>query len=208
MTAVLYGQNAYKFTVPAHSLWPNALRSPLMFGPFGDNKDTLPLLRNLRRIHIDVLTGDTLWDVKRLRSRLECFVDILKEHADDEGEKSLLEELKVNFILPEGSVGAEISMFALESFASLHGIKTVEFTGLPSWYTECMQLTIQGKGGNIEKADWPQLKVKRLPNIRSYRTKVYWVSSRKWYQPTLDWREFAQRNDILLPDDIDKFGPR
>jgi hypothetical protein len=224
LPAVLYGSNTYNFTVHGKALWPKSLRSPFVFGPLG-HRDRLPLLRNLRSIHIHVIPDiDSHWAVKRQRSRLEYLVEILKEHADDSDQKSLLKDLKVNFqlvspdtlrtIMHHGSrrvaspgvpKDAGKFMFGLESLASLRGIQDVEITGLPEWYTKCLQLAMQGKGGDVEETDWPLLEVRRRTNTRSTQWKKVLASTRKWHQPTLNWKEFADRNGIVTPPDIEKF---
>ncbi|CAE7174905.1 hypothetical protein CFE70_005239 [Pyrenophora teres f. teres 0-1] len=207
--SVLYGQNTYKFTVHGKSLVPISLRSPMIFGAIGQTQDTLSQLRNLRHIHIDVVAENYHWAVKRQRARLEYFVEILKMHADNADKKSLLEHLKVNFTMTPGDFvfprDIEESMFGLESLVSLRGIRHVEFTGLPDWFTNCMQLAIKGQSGDVEMADWPLMEVKRSTNSVSNRMKVRWISSRKWYQPTLNWKKFAEQNGVDVPEDIDKF---
>ncbi|CAO2652856.1 Nn.00g022670.m01.CDS01 [Neocucurbitaria sp. VM-36] len=221
--AVLYGSNTYKFTVNGVAHYPISLQSPLVFGPFGDDT-RLPLLRNLRSIHIDILLNDNShWAVKRQRSRLEYLVSVLKEYADDENRKSLLQELKVTLRLgernarlgvrnpaayhlgPQPPAKKEKFLFSLESLASLSGIKHVEMTGLPDWYAQCLQLCMQGKGGEIQEMAWPLLQVKRRRDSWSRQTKHVWITTRKWYQPTLNWKEFAERNGIATPDDIERF---
>ena len=224
VSAVLYGLNTYNFTVHGQTMWPKSLRSPLVFGPLG-HPDRLPLLRNLRRIHIEVVPDiNSHWAVKRQRSRLEYLVEILKEYADDSDQKSLLEDLKVDFQLTSqkpaqsacgktvrGTINScvpkdtEKFMFGLESLAYLRGIKDVEITGLPEWYTKCLQLSIQGRGGGVEKIDWPLVGSRRRGKGNSTQWKKYLVSTRKWHQPTLNWKEFAERNKITTPVDIEDF---
>jgi hypothetical protein len=224
LPAVLYGSNTYNFTVHGNTIWPKSLRSPFVFGPLG-HPDRLPLLRNLRSIRIGVIPDvDSHWAVKRQRSRLEYLVEILKEHADDADQKSLLQDLKVDFqlvspgtterslrkalgLVVEPSIpdNAENFMFSLESLASLRSIKDVEITGLPEWYTQCLRLAIQGKGGDVKATDWPLVEVRRRANGKSMQWKKVLISIRKWHQPTLDWNEFAERNSITTPADIGKF---
>ena len=222
-SAVLYGSNTYEFTVDSNAHHPISLQSPLIFGPFGTDT-RLPLLRNLRSIDIDVLPDySSHWTVRRQRSRLEYFVQILKEYADDENRKSLLQDLKVELRpgIPNVRLGVrhatahhlsmqsptdtEKVMFGLESLASLRGIKDVEIIGLPDWYARCLQLCIQGKGGYVQEVNWPLIEVKRRRETWSRQTKLGWITTRKWYQPTLNWKEFAERNGIPTPDDIDRF---
>ncbi|KAF1843420.1 uncharacterized protein K460DRAFT_378575 [Cucurbitaria berberidis CBS 394.84] len=215
--AVLYGSNTYRFTVDSEAHFPLSLRSPDIFGPFGDNI-RLPLLRNLRSIHIDVTltcsfsetedgiytTAYSHWVGKRQRSRLENFVELLKEYADDENRKSLLQELKVE--MKAGMRNNILLMFCLESLISLRGIRNVEIIGLPKWYAKSLQLCIQGKGGDVQEVDWPLVQVKRRRRCRVSgitSTKKEWVTTRKWYQPTLNWKEYAERNGIPTPEDVD-----
>ena len=223
--AVLYGSNKYLFTINGSAHYPVSLASPLIFGPFGDgNGIWLPNLRNLRSIHIEVVLDVTdRWAVKRQRARLEYFVKILKQHSDDEDRKSLLEELTIEVQVPVPQANsyipmyetntnpkdAEQCMFGLESLASLRGIKKVTIMGVTDWYAQCLQLCIQGKGGEVLETDWPLVQVKRTMNTTQNRwtkkTKTVWVTTRKWYHPTLNWKEFAERNNIEIPADIDKF---
>lgn len=216
--------NTYTFVVHGRQLWPYSLRNPHIFGAFG-YPHRLSLLRNLRRIYIAV-TPDvhSHWAVKRQRARLEYLVEILKEHADDDNQKSLLQDLTVDFrptsigigrnlrfALPPGGHAlrdtrdAEKFMFGLESLVALRGIKDVRVTGLPEWYARCLQLCIQGKGGQVEETDWPLIQVKRRVSRLSRGRKMHWITLRKWHQPMLNWIEFAERNEIPVPGDISKF---
>ncbi|KAJ5024448.1 hypothetical protein J3E71DRAFT_345650 [Bipolaris maydis] len=45
------------------------------------------------------LAVETYWAVKRQRARLQYLVQILKEHADDQGKGSLLQHLTLDFRL-------------------------------------------------------------------------------------------------------------
>ena len=62
----------------------------------------------------------------------------------------------------------------------------------------------------MHKTDWPEVYAKKTFNTKRWtkRKKDLWVTTRKWYQPTLKWKEFAERDGIELPADIDKFGWR
>jgi hypothetical protein len=196
------------------------MKSPHIFGPFGEH-DKLPLLRNLRSIQIDMCLNDnTHWGVKRQRARLEYFVSVLKDHSDDEHKKSLLQELSVTMSHLHRSVRQaryhprppasrriteEMYMFSLESLTTLRGIKHVDIKGVPQWYAKCLELCIQGKGGEVQETKWPMVQIKRKKKNMWQRGKTAWVTSRQWYQPTLDWKEFAQRNGVEVPTDVDKY---
>ncbi|KAL6703876.1 hypothetical protein ACN47E_009010 [Coniothyrium glycines] len=223
--AVLYGGNTYQFVVDGDAHQPRSLRSPLIFGPFG-SESGLPLLRNLRSIKIKLpLNCQGHMSLKRQRARLEYFVEVLRDYADDENRNSLLQELTVNVDM-DPSVSdlygntshlhpahpahdqsvVEKYMFGLDGLTSLRGIKDVEINGLPEWYAKCLQLCVQSKGGEPEETNWPLIEVKRRRPGASYGPKLMsWVTTRKWHQPKLNWKGYAERNEVPLPDDIDKF---
>ncbi|KAH8729045.1 hypothetical protein GQ44DRAFT_607935 [Phaeosphaeriaceae sp. PMI808] len=224
--AVLYGSNTYTFTVDAQTHGTTSLRSPLIFGPLGRDVG-LPLLRNLRsiRIHLE-LDEYRHWGAIRQRSRLEYFVDILKEHLEDESKKTLLHELQIAFYVtenPTGHVNSNLRsewpnypvlpdnmqkyMFSLESLTALHAIEKVKIIGVPDWFAQCLELSIRGKGGGVLESEWPLVQVRRTIPSKSIAKirKNFWVTSKKWYNPALNWKEFAQRNDIDLPENIDEY---
>ncbi|OAL47871.1 hypothetical protein IQ07DRAFT_646084 [Pyrenochaeta sp. DS3sAY3a] len=221
--AMLYGSNTFGFVVDARAHARQSMTTPDIFGPFGDgdtkyfphqgNLFRLPLLRNLRSIEIKLVLNDpSHWGVKRERSRLQYFVDVLKEHMDDDAHKSLLTDLKVTitettfartaFERRRPSRFLTQFRFGLESLTALRGIKYVRVDGVPDWYAQGLQLVIQGKGGELKETEWPLVRVKR---VTVKRTRWVEVCSRKWYQPVFDWREYARRNAIELPEDIDRF---
>ncbi|KAF1913132.1 hypothetical protein BDU57DRAFT_345685 [Ampelomyces quisqualis] len=223
---VLYGSNTYKFTVNGQAHYPKSMQSPQIFGHFSDYENGLERLRDLRSIRIEVLLDVRYyWAAKRQRARLEYFVNVLKEFADDGDKKSLLQELQVDFVLPQrddlpllagkaDTLDAGKFIFGLESLAALKGISNVVISGVPEWYAQCLTLCIQGKGkgGHVKNLEWPEVEVKKKkkkkPNSyksgsdRPYRS---WVSTRKWWQPLLDWKEFAERNGIKLPENIEEY---
>jgi hypothetical protein len=191
-----------------------SLQSPQIFGPFGTS-NRLPLLRNLRSIVIAVSLDDPRrWGVKRLRTRLEYFVSVLKQHADTADKKPLLRNLTVHvgmdtdprdppYTENERLVTAEILMFGLESLTNLRGIRNVKVIGVPDWYARCLALSLQGTGGDVRKYAW-SLSARRRRNIMG---KARHGSAMKWWQPTLDWKEFAERNGVEMAEDVGKFWP-
>jgi hypothetical protein len=98
-------------------------------------------------------------------------------------------------------------MFGLESLTALRGIKHVAIKGVPEWYAECLEVCIKGKGGEILETEWPIAEVRRKKKSmwQNGKGKIAWATSRKWYQPKLDWKEFAERNGVGLPEDVDKY---
>lgn len=222
---MLYGSNTYEFPITSNSHFPISLQSPQIFGPFG-TAEHLPLLRELRSIHLEVSISDvTHWVVLRQRARLEYFISVLKEHADDAEQKSLLQKLTVHLgpisrppifarcggphrPLPT-SATIDRYMFGLESLAELKGITDVEVTGVPDWYAKCLELCVQGKGEDVERTEWPEVSkkiVKKTAWGSVKRSKgVQMVSTRKWWQPVLNWVEFAERNGVECPADVGRY---
>ncbi|KAF2125127.1 hypothetical protein P153DRAFT_253500, partial [Dothidotthia symphoricarpi CBS 119687] len=218
--AILYTSNTYLFIINSQAHSPLSLRSPQIFGLWS-HPTHLPLLRNLPTIHLSISLdhspGVEHWTVTRQRARLAYFVEILNQHANDKTRKSLLQHLVINVSciasarhnpktpsppLPLPSIPVEKFMFALESLAALRGVQNVQITGVPDWFARCLQLCIRGRGGDVREVVWPVVEVVRKRGVyRKARTK--WVTTRKWYQPMLDWREFAQRNGVVMPDGVD-----
>jgi hypothetical protein len=195
--------------VTCHSDWRVYLRLPQIFGPFGTSHH-LPLLRKLRSIAVAVSLNEfTHEGVKRLHARLRYFVSVLKKHA---GKQSLLQNLIVHvemvtdprdppYSAHEGLVTVETLMFGLESLTKLRGIRNVKVTGVPDWYARCLTLSLQGTGGDVRKYAWP-LSARKKWNIMG---RARHVSAMEWWQPTLDWKEFAERNGVEMPEDVGKF---
>jgi hypothetical protein len=218
---MLYKSNTYKFIIDSNPHIPNSLQSPRIFGPFGES-DRLPLLRNLRSISIAIVSNKaTHWCVKRQRARFKYFVSVLKQHSDDDGKKSLLHDLTVHMheIHSWTYPNKEDYMFSLESLADLRGIKDVSITGVPDWFAQCLQLCIQGSGGDVREFEWTRREAtngeKGKKRVKGRKRATRWTNTkrkvsvsaetRKWWQPMLDWKEFAVRNGVSLPDDIDKY---
>ncbi|KAI8931195.1 hypothetical protein NX059_011545 [Plenodomus lindquistii] len=212
--AILYGTNTFGFDIDGKAHNPVSLQSPRIFGVLGFG-DRLHLLRELRTIIITIyVPGRTHhWTVKRLRARLQYFVTTLKEPSDDAKKHSLLETLRVELmpvpnINEDGSItepnNAATVMLSLESLASLRGIKNVTISGdVPKWFSKCLELCIQGKGGEVKEIKYPLVEAIRRDKKNKNKPESTWTTTRKWYHPTLDWKDFAKRNDIALPDDID-----
>lgn len=161
----------------------------------------------------------------RQRARLEYFISVLKEHADNEEAKSLLKKLTVHLGplqrpqifsrcgMPQRHVPTSSTidrfMFGLESLAELSGIADVEVTGVPEWYAKCLELCVRGKGGLVERTEWPEVRKKKTKKTawgqvkRGHGTQM--VSTRKWWQPVLNWVEFAERNGVETPMDVGQY---
>lgn len=95
-------------------------------------------------------------------------------------------------------------MFALESLAALRGIGEVQIKGPPDWFKQCLETCVRGEGGDVQEVEWPLVEVKRRKDCVS-KPKKSSVTTRKWYNPMLNWKEFAERNGIAAPENIDRF---
>ena len=62
------------------------------------------------------------------------------------------------------------------------------------------------EGGELGEVQWPTKAVKRRPDEYKKAKKTE-VSMQVSWQPTLDWRVFAERNGIKLPSNIGRFFP-
>nr|GFD54037.1 hypothetical protein [Tanacetum cinerariifolium] len=82
----------------------------------------------------------------------------------------------------------------------------IEIRGVIDWFKECLEKHMSGEGGNLAAVQWPTKTVTRRAGRMKKKIKTE-VSTGEGWQPLLDWRDFAQRNDIELPENIDKFFP-
>ncbi|KAF2648864.1 hypothetical protein K491DRAFT_698552 [Lophiostoma macrostomum CBS 122681] len=201
--AVLYGENTFVFRVDGDSHRPKSLESPRIFGVLG-HSHRIHLLRNIRSISIlmgNSSTGKvTHWVAKRHRARLEYFIRILKEHADDENQRSLLERLTVQI---DWKPSPKL-MYNLESLTGLRGIQDVDIQagGIPEWYAKCLQLCIEGNGGDLQPIDYPLVlrqKSKKSNAPRRRPSVQIWETTKLWHDPVFNWEEFADRNGIDRP---------
>jgi hypothetical protein len=209
LSAILYTENTFAFDIDGVADHPVSMRSPRMFGPLGEQY-RLHLLRNIRKIEITVSAPfyHDHWTQKRIRGRLDHFLSVLKEHADDESKRSLLTDLRVVLISERTDIGV---MWSLESLTALNGIQTVEICHatdsilyrvyLPVWYRRCLELCIQGKSGAPPaRINYPLKQIKKTNSVgRKVKT---WVTTKKWFHAELDWRAFAERNGITIPNDV------
>jgi hypothetical protein len=97
-------------------------------------------------------------------------------------------------------------MFVLEPLAALQGIQDIAVYGAPEWFQRCLEMRIRGQGGDLKTLDWPTKAVRRQKKGNQKKVKVE-VSTRQGWQPLFDWKRFAVRNDIPLPEDIHKLVP-
>jgi hypothetical protein len=125
----------------------------------------------------------------------------MQEYGEDAEKGSLLESLSV--FLDQGGR----SQFALEALTPLRGIKNICIGGCISpWFVECLKLAIRGAGGDIRKAIYEDMEVKkRVGTLGNRKWKKMIVSTQQWYMPEMDWIPFALQNKINLPEDVQKF---
>jgi hypothetical protein len=97
-------------------------------------------------------------------------------------------------------------MFALEPLIELPIIKDFNVVGLPEWFATCLTMRVRGEGGPLSRIDWPVRTVKRKGDRWRADRRVE-VSTRHCSQPIYDWREFAHRNGIAFPLDVERFFP-
>lgn len=83
----------------------------------------------------------------------------------------------------------------LEALTELRLIDKVKVTGVSRWYAECLQSCVNGKGCSVLPLHW---RSRRIKNDR-FGTLRY-KSERFDNELSLDWAEFAERNNIELPD--------
>jgi len=110
----------------------------------------------------------------------------MKQHVEDEGKKSLLRKLTI--CVESKGESVETYMFAFEALCALMPIPKVSVTGVPEWFATCVEMKIKGRGGDVAKVKVGGKK-----------------KARKWYQPVYEWRQFAARNGVEMPDGVDGF---
>ncbi|KAF2746194.1 hypothetical protein M011DRAFT_478193 [Sporormia fimetaria CBS 119925] len=204
--AVLYQHNTFVFAIHGDPHRPVSLRSPKIFDVFGE-EGRLPLLRELRSIEIALVLDDTatnlnFWHCKRLSARLEYFISVLKEYADDDKKKSLLTSLHVRYL---GLKTFKAGLWLGEHLTTIRGVRDVRVTAdhgaqMPDWFASCLELCFKGKGGDVLPLDYPDIEVKTRKHRRAM-WKTTMRSTKEWDQPALNWEEFAKRNGIDIPDD-------
>ncbi|KAF1926445.1 uncharacterized protein M421DRAFT_216636 [Didymella exigua CBS 183.55] len=226
--AVFFAGNRFAFTISIRPHTPIYFKSPRIFGPLG-LPHRLHLLRDLRHINLLVDIDDRASHsrpsphaVVRHRARLEHFVEILRKHAEDSSKKSLLKSLHMRLsttgleyqrlvtgrlIQPSDETKRRLvghHVFALEGLVAFEGIDEEEVTGLPKWFCRCLEPHMVDRGGQVEELIWP-VKIVKKRHDNGYRVQKVEISTRKYWQPTLNWREFSRRDSIELPEDIDEY---
>jgi hypothetical protein len=184
-----------------------------LFGPLEQPNHT-GILRELQSVELQF--GNPICSISganRERDHLQHFVDAFNDRAEDPGQQSALHTLKVRIseyitVVLGTDLGEN---FTLEVLSGLkRQLKKVTVEGPPSWFAQCLVLHLTGRGGPpVSKLSWPtkikRRKITHVPSKQKWKFKR--VSTRKDWQPTLDWREYALRNGIELPDDIDRYFP-
>jgi hypothetical protein len=81
---------------------------------------------------------------------------------------------------------------------------TVEFTGLPEWFAQCLTIRVRGDGGDLSTSKWP---TETLNRKKGRFVEPEQRSTRKDGQAKLNWDLFAKRNGIVMPEDASRFFP-
>jgi hypothetical protein len=148
-------------------------------------------------------------------------------HADNTNERSLLKKLSVDtardlkddqdsLVDPDGIRrrweneqiygGFSNYIFALEPLVALQPalqVQELHIAGIPDWFSTCLKMAVEGKGGELARIEWPTKTIRRTVDGRKGKKKIQ-VTTRAWGQAVWDWRAFAQRNDIELPESADR----
>lgn len=99
------------------------------------------------------------------------------------------------------------NMFTLEVLSGIKRLEKVTVEGPPSWFAECLVLHLTGRGGPpASTLSWPtecRMRSVHAPGERKWQR----AATRQFWQPTLDWREYALRNGTEFPNDIDRYFP-
>ena len=192
---------------------------PFVVGP----KGRLHILRDIKNLRI-VPAGmaakyTSELDCYELQDGLKRLVTELTKDVDAKNRKSRLKNLTIcteyeNYRFGEDDKGkeeyvlrAEKSMFALEPLVHLRpalNVREVTVMGIPTWFASCLEMYIRGDGGHVNKVDWPTRPME-IRNKNQQLKREAFVSLRTWHQPVYDWREFANRNGIELPEDVGRF---
>jgi hypothetical protein len=178
-------------------------------------------------LNIDDSTSEMV--VERHRARLSHFVEPINLHADYVSKKNMLRSSTVEvawycqdvrsdepadmyhphldggWVPKSGSV--DTYMFALESLVEFRRIPELTVSVVAPWFALCLELCIRGEGEGIKKIQWPVYDELFLQGIVGLRkagpsTVKVLTSARMYYQPLLDWREFAKRKGVEIPDDV------
>jgi hypothetical protein len=203
----------------SHHPDPNYHFIPI-FGPFHQPHQA-KILRDLQcvQLKVEMLKDGSPAEADRRRGLLQYFVDAFHDDAEHPDQNPLLHTLEVRITgyisllapLEKHKAAERENMFMLEGLSGLkRQLKKVTVEGPPSWFAQCLVLHLTGRGGPpVSKLSWPtkikRRKITHVPSKQKWKFKR--VSTRKDWQPTLDWREYALRNGIELPDDIDRYFP-
>ena len=153
-----------------------------------------------------------MWGHRRQHARVQYFVDILRQHGDDENKKSLLRRVGISLrcTQPLDHISfwkcVNRGVFILEPLAALTGIEEVIIGSDPrlDWFMQCLSLRMRGEGGELKKLEWPTKTTRRLRlRDKGKRPRKTTVSTWKPGIPTLDWFDFARRNGIEIPADTE-----
>ncbi|KAF2999776.1 hypothetical protein E8E13_005526 [Curvularia kusanoi] len=215
--AVFFTGNIFEFDLEVVLYRPLPIEFLYIFGPLGE-PHLIHILRDLRHVKLFLQTdGHSHHGFKRLQTGLQLFVNAFNKSHDDPTKSSLLETLELhvvdsNPIQPWMAKASSLNkhIFALEVLADLKKpltqLKTISL--LPAWFSSCLALQLTGRGGrSTATLAWSTKVVKSSQNMYGKRKRAKVVETRAYWQPRLDWREFAARNGIEMPEDAGRYFP-
>lgn len=210
-SAMLYDDNQFSFHTTSLPL-PNEKLTKLPYHS----------LRSMRYIHLVLEATHETVEHERF---LQEFVSVIGTHSQDESKRSVLKRLEVRIqiggkdemydSLQASSDGQwrrpshiarsiENCMYTLEALVKLPTVDQVKISGPPAWFSQCLQLCVQGgHGSSVAELHWPTKKVRKTKQHAAHRKSI-----RMAKESILDWTDFAQRNNIGLPNAIEKFYVR
>lgn len=210
-SAMLYDNNQFSFHTTRLPL-PNERLTKLPYHS----------LRDMRHVY---LVLEATHEAVEHEKFLQQFISVIRTHSQDESKRSVLKRLEVRIQVGgndemydslQASGGGQWSrpfhiarsiencMYTLEALIKLPIVDQVKVSGPPAWFSQCLQLCVQGgHGSSVAELYWPTKKARKTKKRAAYRKPI-----RMAKEPILDWTDFAQRNDIDLPDAIEKFYVR
>lgn len=197
---IIYGENIFIFEAQGRRDRNRCSDPPPVWDPFGFPKRQR-VFGHLQKIILTIdfdQTREYSKEGSRMRASLDRFVRIM-EKSEPDLDKCQLKKLSIQYLgnTPRDSPGfeewASKLMFVAEPLAALKGLDHVYCAGFDPWFGACLEMCIKGEGGDIKQIDWPVKEIRRR-NPTGGKKHPAQISERQWWQPKLDWREFALRN--------------
>ncbi|KAF2012986.1 hypothetical protein BU24DRAFT_425568 [Aaosphaeria arxii CBS 175.79] len=101
-------------------------------------------------------------------------------------------------------------LFGLENLLDLPTVREVHVEGedwaIPAWFARCLELCISSGDGNRPRLmDYPKREVRRKATkqtgpIRKGQYMITTQTTKQWFEPRYDWKEYAERNGIEIDE--------